>query len=80
MDFKSYRNEINSGNSSVKELVQHFIDTRTDPNTALDQTIRCYTMLHYTIRYYAILHFPIQYHIILYDIILQYIRIYDIII
>ena len=26
MDFKSYRNEINSGNSSVKELVTDFID------------------------------------------------------
>ena len=26
MDFKSYRNEINSGNSSVKELVIDFIN------------------------------------------------------
>ncbi len=36
MDFKSYRNEINSGNSSVKELVIDFIDKVNNLNPKIN--------------------------------------------
>ena len=36
MDFKSYRNEINSGNSSVKELVTDFIDKVNNLNPKIN--------------------------------------------
>jgi len=36
MDFKSYRNEINNGNSSVKELVTDFIDRANNLNSKIN--------------------------------------------
>ena len=36
MDFKSYRNEINSGNSSVKEIVIDFIDKVNNLNPKIN--------------------------------------------
>jgi len=36
MDFKSYRNEINSGNTSVKELVIDFIDKASNLNSKIN--------------------------------------------
>ena len=36
MDFKSYRDEINSGNSSVKELVIDFIDKVNNLNPKIN--------------------------------------------